>query len=423
MYLKDYHRRNLLAGDKELEPPQPQTITTYEQEQKALRAAFHTAIPSDEEDEEEEIFKPKKRSKNDSSKEEAEYASFLASTLKDEASQKMLQELQSLASQPSVAAPTALDVENPDEGEAFLAKYLLNRGWLDPETSHPELYEDASSDEEKAEHFETSYNFRFEAPGAAEIVTHARTIESTRRGDEKRKRERERKKEQKEEEKRRQKEEIARLRNLKRQELEERLRRVEGTAGTKGWTERDLEGDFDPVEWDRRMTGVFDENYYNDVCSLFRWSLGAIRCSYGLVWSGMQSFFHFTSWNAFHYCHKMGADLQEDKKKPKFEDDIDITDIVPDEEQEDNAEEHGPKKEMDGDNVGKKKLTKREKLERKRKIEEYLDEHLPLNVRPLNHFPNISFIPPQHSCVKYPSAIFSAPYPAFITLLFLLLTH
>src|SRR5271167_2384829 len=141
MYLKDYHRRNLLAGDVEDQPQQPQIITTYEQEQKALKAAFHTAIPSDNSDEEEEeIFKPKKRSNNDSSKEEAEYASFLASTLKDEASQKMLQQLQSLASQPSTAAPTALDVENPDEGEAFLAKYLLNRGWLDPETSQPDLY-------------------------------------------------------------------------------------------------------------------------------------------------------------------------------------------------------------------------------------------------------------------------------------------
>src|SRR5438045_6074079 len=107
----------------------------------------------------------------------------------------------------------------------------------------------------------------------------------------------------------------------------------------------------------------------------------------------------------------MGADLQEDTKKPKFEDDIDITDIVPDEEEqeEDNAEEDGPKEEMDGDNVVKKKLTKREKLERKRKIEEYLDEHLPLNVRPLNHFPDLSFIPPQHPSIKYLSAISSVP--------------
>lgn len=262
MYLKDYHRRNLLAGDNEDE--QQQRITTYEQEQTALKEAFHTAISSSSEDEEGEggLFQPKKKSKKDKSAEEEQYASFLSSTLKDEASKKMLLQLQSLA---ATAAPVT-GTDNADEGEAFLAKYLLNRGWLDPDTARPELYEDASSDEEKAEDFETAYNFRFEAPGGADIVTHARTISSTRRGDEKRKKERERKKAQKEEEKRKEMEEIARLRNLKRMELEERLRKVEGVAGTKGgWTEKDLEGDFDPEEWDKRMQGVFDESYYNDV--------------------------------------------------------------------------------------------------------------------------------------------------------------
>jgi protein KRI1 len=265
MYLKDYHRRNLLEGDTEEEQPQAQRITTYEQEQSALKEAFHTAIPSDGE-EEEEIFRPKKKSKTDKSAEEEEYASFLASLLKDEASQNMFKQFQSLASKPSAAGPPTGTEPAAEEGEAFLAKYLLNRGWLDPESSIPELYEDASSDEEKAENFETAYNFRFEAPGGTDIVTHARTISSTRRGDEKRKHERERKKAQKEEERRREMEEIARLRNLKRMELEERLRRVEGVAGTRGWTEKDLEGDFDSEEWDERMQGVFNENYYNDVC-------------------------------------------------------------------------------------------------------------------------------------------------------------
>ena len=50
-------------------------------------------------------------------------------------------------------------------------------------------------------------------------------------------------------------------------EIEERIRRVEGVAGAGGWTEKDLEGDFDPEEWDNRMQGVFDETYYNEVCS------------------------------------------------------------------------------------------------------------------------------------------------------------
>ena len=60
-----------------------------------------------------------------------------------------------------------------------------------------------------------------------------------------------------------------------------------------------------------------------------------------------------------------GVNLKEDKKKPKFED-IDISDLV-------GGEEVEPQ-------IVEKKPTKREKLDKKRKIEEYLDEHLPLNV-------------------------------------------
>ena len=61
-----------------------------------------------------------------------------------------------------------------------------------------------------------------------------------------------------------------------------------------------------------------------------------------------------------------GVNLKEDKKKPKFEDNIDISDLVGEEDVE--------------PQIVEKKPTKREKLDKKRKIEEYLDEHLPLNV-------------------------------------------
>ena len=252
MYLKDYHRMSLLAGD---DVQQVVETRTYDQEQTALKEAFHMTDPSDAED---ELIRPKQKSKTEKSREELKYQAFLKETLKDEASQKMLDQLTTLAS-----TSTSLETE---DGEAFLAKYLLNRGWLDPSTSHPDLYEDNSEDEDLAEQFETAYNFRFEAPGAAEVTTHARILSTTRRGDEKRKRERERKKTAREEEKRKEIEEIARLRNLKRMEIEERVQRVESVAGAGGWTERDLEGDFDPEEWDTRMQGVFDDQYYKEVC-------------------------------------------------------------------------------------------------------------------------------------------------------------
>lgn len=274
MYLKDYHRKNLLEDTEEDETPK--TIRTYAEEEQALKDAFHTSLPTSD-NELDDLIKPKSKSKSSKDNEEQEYQSFLSKSLQDPASQKLLQQLQSLASTTTTATSTTLETE---DGEAFLAKYLLNRGWLETPTAaaaaapYPDLYEDDSSDEKKAETFETQYNFRFEAPGAGEVTTHARTLDSTRRGDEKRKRERERKRIVKEEQKKKEMEEIARLRNLKRNEIEERIRRVEEIAGAGGWTEKDLEGDFDPEEWDQRMQGVFDKTYYNEVCSsLFGWLL------------------------------------------------------------------------------------------------------------------------------------------------------
>jgi len=259
MYLKDYHRRNLLQTLEGGTDETPLHVTTYDEEQRALKEAFHTSLLEDEEDE--DLIKPKSRSKIDKETEEQEYQQFLRNSLQDEASQNLLQQLTSLAS-----APEGKQVETEDDGEAFLAKYLLNRGWLEPSTTHPALYEeDETDDDDKAEEFETQYNFRYEQPGAGEVITHARTLSTARRGDERRKKERERKRAAKEAEKNREMEEIARLRNLRRMELEERIRRIEGVAGAGGWTEKDLEGDFDPEEWDNRMQGVFDDDYYLEV--------------------------------------------------------------------------------------------------------------------------------------------------------------
>ena len=225
-----------------------------------MKEAFHSSLP--EPDDEDDLIKPKKKSKEQESKEEQEYEDMLERTLQDETSKKMLQDLQSLASK---AKPEGSSIETED-GDAFLAKYLLHRGWLDSSGPMPELYEDETSDDEKVDEFESQYNFRFEQPGGTILTTHARTLSTARQEDRKRKRERERKRTSKEEQKKKEIEEIARLRNLKRMELEERIKRVEAVAGAGGWTEKDLDGDFDPDEWDKRMKGVFDESYYEEVC-------------------------------------------------------------------------------------------------------------------------------------------------------------
>ena len=85
---------------------------------------------------------------------------------------------------------------------------------------------------ERADAFEAAYNFRFEEPGGGEIVTHARSVESSlRRKDTGRKEARERRKERKAEERRAAEAETRRLMNLKRAEAKARLVQVRDVAG------------------------------------------------------------------------------------------------------------------------------------------------------------------------------------------------
>lgn len=119
---------------------------------------------------------------------------------------------------------------------------------------------------EAAEEFERSYNFRFEEPDATEIVTHARNIESVRRKDDRRKKERESRADRKEEEKKKKEEELRRLKNLKKAEILEKLKKIQEISGAKNipFSEVDLEADFDPNQYDEQMHGVFGDDYYVD---------------------------------------------------------------------------------------------------------------------------------------------------------------
>jgi protein KRI1 len=126
-----------------------------------------------------------------------------------------------------------------------------------------------SSDEEnveKAEEFEREYNFRFEEDGGAGITGFSRNVESVRRKDDRRKKERESKAARKAEEKARKEEELKRLRNLKKSEILGKLEKIRELSGAKGlpFSEVDLEGDFDPENYDKLMEKAFDEDYYVD---------------------------------------------------------------------------------------------------------------------------------------------------------------
>lgn len=123
------------------------------------------------------------------------------------------------------------------------------------------------------EQFEEKYNFRFEDSTGAYITTHSREVpESMRRKDESRKDKRLEKKERLEEEKRRKQEEINKLKQLKRDEILDKLRKAEFLAGYDHSTleerrlleraEKELKTEFIPELYDKTMEKMFDEKYY-----------------------------------------------------------------------------------------------------------------------------------------------------------------
>ncbi|CDZ96656.1 KRR1-interacting protein involved in 40S ribosome biogenesis [Phaffia rhodozyma] len=176
--------------------------------------------------------------------------------------------------------------------EEFLLEYILNRGWIDRSETHvpsyneitapkkvkkPKKPEEENSDlsadekdpldenesdfEDKADDFETRYNFRFEEPDAAVIPTHPRQLASVaRRPDTARKDAREARKIRKAEEKLKREEEKKKLKNQKKKEIERKLALL--GLGKDGRTltldDLDLDADFDPDAHDNKMLNLFE---------------------------------------------------------------------------------------------------------------------------------------------------------------------
>jgi protein KRI1 len=193
-----------------------------------------------------------------------------------------------------------LERETADEKERFLQDFVLNNGWLDkgagaaPRAADYSIEIDktttdgsnvkkkkgkvdesdgvdddagtSESDfEDKVDDFEHKYNFRFEEPDGAKVVSHARDIDgSLRRPDDRRKRAREARKKRKDHEKLVKTEDIKHLKNMKRREIEARLLAL-GEAAGDGVDFRgiDLDADFDPDEFTKQMEARFGDDYYN----------------------------------------------------------------------------------------------------------------------------------------------------------------
>jgi len=318
VFLRDYHRERYLKGDIGAEEEEPEVPKrSYAQEQADLKNAIvseiNAAAADDEEWSDDDAFiKPVKKAEPEQPAGNGMHPSRAAAL---EGSKKKHVEIK------------PEDVANADKNpEEFLSKFMASKAWAPPEGSRWAAFEsdDEEEDDDIAEQVEHAYNMRFEDPTKANEVlkTYSRTMTSARsvRKEELtgRKKQRQLEKERKEAEKKEREEERARLRRLKIDEAAEKLAKIKKAAGIHGKSLTDeewvqfLEDAWDDDKWEEEMRKRFGDDYYAEADDL--------------------------SMDDAEDSEEEDGDSKKKKnkkpKKPKWDDDIDIKDLVPDFEDE-----------------------------------------------------------------------------------------
>jgi len=290
MYIKDYHRQNLLSGNLD-QDGNDDVKPSYVSEQADLKEQFTTGIENDGDSDSDGFLKKKDRAVHDD--------------IKINPTRKVKIE--------------KVDVKKADEDpETFLSNFMAARAWVPDQNSRfAHLDSDDSADENRAEDFESAYNLRFENPEGANatLVGYARdNLALSARREEKtaRQRQREKEREVKDGMAKDRKDEKARLRRLRVEEMEKKIEMIKEAAGlgpgdvvnVDEW-KNVLEDEFDDEQWEQEMQNRFGDKYYARE-------------------------------------DNMAEDVDDDEKsskkkakKPKWDDDIDINDLVPDFEVED----------------------------------------------------------------------------------------
>lgn len=213
-----------------------------------------------------------------------------------------------------------LDISLADKDpDLFLSNFMESRAWATQDGAKWEAFEsDEGEGNDDADEWEAAYNLRFEDPAKSNevLMSYSRKMveaRSVRREEAKgRKRQRELEKERKEEEKRQRHEERSRLKRLKMEEAEDKLKKIKKAAGLKGKALKDdewmklLEDAWENDKWEEEMNKRFGDQYYAELEAPDSEDEGE------------------------------GGKSSKGKKpkKPKWDDDIDIKDIIPDFEDE-----------------------------------------------------------------------------------------
>jgi protein KRI1 len=343
VYLQDYHRERLLRGETGADDDQEAPPQTYTQEQDDLKKSLQNEIQAqlkaageDEESDEEEGFLKAKEKTRDATKNSVH---------------------PSRAAKIKVPVP---DVKEADKNpELFLSNFLASRAWVHGDGNGWQPFESDDEEDDKADEWEAAYNLRFEDPNKSNEVlrSYARDVTasiSVRREEKTgRKRLRELEKEKKEAEKQQRKEERARLRRLKLEEADKKLKMIKKAAGLQGKVLKDeewqtiLESAWENDKWEEEMNKFFNDQYYAE----------------GEAGSDDEN---------------AAGGSKKKVKKPKWDDDIDIKDLIPDFDDEarprftltdDEAPEEALEEELEDDDEDAP-AAKRQKTTKERKKEQ-----------------------------------------------------
>lgn len=245
MYLKDYHRMNLLSGaykeDNEygtVDGEKPFVVAERE-ERNQLLSDIKNAVADDSDEDDDFLVK-----KGQGQDEQDAHVTRMP------------------------------DSSNQEE---FLASFFDQQAWI-PRKNDKVInldkidQEDEEEFDNAVEKLENAYNFRFEEENSAEILSYARSQATLRRSKTNaRKRQREKKQEEKAREETEKEEELKKRKLVKANKVMDRLAQIKEAVGDevpeevieKVFGDALLKDDFDDTDWDNKMAEIFNEQYYS----------------------------------------------------------------------------------------------------------------------------------------------------------------